>query len=208
MKRATEMRDLSRIANGDDETLAILARTTMGELRRLRGRRIVDTHMAMDVFHWAWDLFARKYDGKHAKTTYAHYCVLGAISRVVFAPRAKRARYGVLSLDAVLDEMGGPDKRGDISLARQGTGIYREISTQDDSVVEREAMVNEEGAMALKALDRLEPRTREIVRRHCMEDETYREIAVDMGTSHQRVQQLCAAGLSRLRHRYMKGTLA
>ena len=208
MKRATETRDLSRIANGDDETLAILARTTMGELRRLRGRRIVDTHMAMDVFHWAWDLFSRRYDGKHAKTTYAHYCVLGAITRVVFAPRAKRARYGVLSLDAVLDEMGGPDKRGDISLARQGNGIYREIGAQSESTVEREAMTNEEGAIALRALDRLEPRTQEVVRRHCMDGETYREIAASMNTSHQRVQQLCAAGLRRLRYRYMRGVTA
>jgi len=208
MKRATELRALSEIANGDDETLAILARTTMGELHRLRGHRIVDSHMAMDVFHWAWDLFARKYDGKHAKTTYAHYCVLGALSRVIQAPRAKRARYGILSLDAVLEEMGGPNRRGDLSLSREGAGIYREVGAQDDSVVEHEAMVNEEGALAVQALNRLEPRTREIVRRHCMEGETYREIAADMGTSHQRVQQLYAAGLSRLRHRYMKGMQA
>ena len=196
-----EYASLSAIAKGTGE-LATLARGTLAEMRRRASYLLADGEATMDIFHAAWERFTVKFDRTRgvAPSTYMHFCIRYAIKRYCQC----RSQYKSLPMSDVFRDECDHDVISELALEKRGCICARRAPV-DESAVEA-AVANAEARDNMDdALRYLSERTARCIRLRYYHDLTLREIGELEGLSHERVRQIIAAGLKRLRYRYIQG---
>jgi len=205
MAIAMEEQGLREIADGDDPILAMLARGTLAEMCKREPHSLADPDCAWQVFNRAWEIFTENYDPTRGLKphTYAHWCILGAITRVIQHPRYRQRRDKVLSLSHVTDALGDKYTFGDMALVRDGS-VFRNTKKVGGIPVPEEAERDRDELRAelFEMMKCLHPRTVAAIKMRFIDGMKYKDIAKIDGASRQAVFSRVKLGLAELRGRF------